>query len=66
VILGKLAVIGVPPEVWAYEVGSYRVLSSWLRARVGGLTEFATLRELRSIVEAVRLSIGLHEQIQAT
>ncbi|MCY3553658.1 MAG: N-6 DNA methylase, partial [Candidatus Poribacteria bacterium] len=32
-------VTDVPPEVWAYEIGSYRVCEKWLRDRRGAVVE---------------------------
>ena len=55
---------GISPEVWRWQVGSYRVLERWLRARAGHILSLCAVREFRWIAEAVRLSLAIQKRIQ--
>jgi predicted helicase len=57
---------GISPEVWQWQVGSYRVLERWLRARAGQVLSLCAVREFRWIAEAVRLSIELQRRLQTS
>lgn len=57
---------GIAPEVWRHQVGSYQVLKRWLRARSGRLLDVHSIRELRWIAEAIRLSLDVQERIQVS
>jgi Type ISP C-terminal specificity domain len=59
-----LAFEGIAPDVWGYQLGSYRVLERWLRARAGQPLNLYALREFRWIAEAVRLGLGIQQRIQ--
>lgn len=61
-----LCFVGIAPEVWQWQVGSYRVLERWLRARVGQVLSLCAVRELRWIAEAARLSIELQRRLQTS
>jgi predicted helicase len=56
---------GIAPEVWSCQVGSYRVLERWLRARAGQVLSLYAVREFRWIAEAVRLSLTVKRRIEA-
>jgi hypothetical protein len=56
---------GIEPAVWEYRVGACRVLERWLGARAGRELSFDETRELRWIVEALRLTLRLQERIAA-
>ncbi|MFL6264363.1 MAG: type ISP restriction/modification enzyme [Thermoanaerobaculia bacterium] len=57
---------GISPEVWQWQVGSYRVLERWLRARAGHVLSLNAIREFRWIAEAVRLSVELQHRLQTS
>jgi predicted helicase len=54
---------GIVPEIWSYQIGSYRVLARWLRARAGQVLSLYAVREFRWIAEAIRLSLGVERRI---
>lgn len=56
---------GVAPGVWRHQVGSYPVLRGWLKARGGKPLSVYDIRAFRWIAEAVRLSLGVQDRIQA-
>lgn len=45
---------GIEPEVWAYRVGGYQVLSQWLAARTGRSLRLDEIEEFRRIAVALR------------
>lgn len=55
---------GIAPEAWSYQVGTYRVLERWLRARAGQPLNLYAVREFRWIAEAVRLTLAVKKRIQ--
>lgn len=55
---------GIEPAVWRYQIGSYRVLESWLRARSGRVLRVPEARDFRRIVAALRVSMDLQIQIE--
>jgi len=59
-----LAFEGIAPEVWHHQVGSYRVLDRWLRARAGQPLSVQAIREFRWIANAVRLSLAVRDGIK--
>ncbi len=54
---------GIDPEVWAFRVGGYQVLSHWLQARAGLVLSHHQNRELRQIAEALRLTLRVQKAI---
>lgn len=56
---------GIDPEVWAFRVGGYQVLSNWLQARAGLILSHHQNRELRQIAEALRLTLRVQVEIAA-
>ncbi|HEX4960467.1 MAG TPA: type ISP restriction/modification enzyme [Thermoanaerobaculia bacterium] len=54
---------GIDPDVWAFRVGGYQVLSNWLQARVGLVLSYHQNRELRQIAEALRLTLRVQQAI---
>ncbi len=54
---------GIEPEVWAFRVGGYQVLSNWLQARAGRVLSHHQNRELRQIAEALRLTLRVQQEI---
>jgi predicted helicase len=56
---------GVPPEVWAFQVGGYQVLHKWLKDRKGRTLAFADLHHYQKIVVALAETIRLMAEIDA-
>ena len=54
---------GIEPEVWRSQVGGYRVLQSWLRARAGRALQAGETRDFRRITAALRVSLDLQTRI---
>jgi hypothetical protein len=59
-----LAFAGIAPDVWRYRIGSYQVLSRWLKARAGHSLSPSAIREFRWIAGAVRRSLAVQQRIQ--
>ena len=55
----------VPEEVWAYEVGSYRVCEKWLRDRRGAVLRHEDVRRYRAILVSVAGTLGVMREIDA-
>jgi hypothetical protein len=59
---------GVPPEVWDFRVGGYRVLEKWLAERKGRRLEFDDQRQIARLVkligETLRLMAAIDEATQ--
>ena len=53
----------VPEEVWAYEVGSYRVCEKWLRDRRGEVLRHEDVRRYRAILVSVARTLGVMEAV---
>ena len=53
----------VPPEVWAYEIGSYRVCEKWLRDRKGEVLRYEDVRQYRAILVSVAETLGVMGEI---
>jgi predicted helicase len=56
---------GVPPEVWAFQVGGYQVLHKWLKDRKGRTLSFADLHHYQKVVVALAETIRLMAEIDA-
>ncbi len=56
---------GVPPEVWAFQVGGYQVLHKWLKDRQGRTLSFADLHHYQKVVVALAETIRLMAEIDA-
>jgi predicted helicase len=56
---------GVPPEVWAFQIGGYRVLHNWLNARKDHKLSFDDLFHYQKIVVALKETIRLMEEIDS-
>jgi hypothetical protein len=59
---------GVPPEIWDFRVGGYRVLEKWLAERKGRRLEFDDQRQIARLVkligETLRLMAAIDEATQ--
>ena len=55
---------GIEPEVWAYRVGGYQVLSQWLAARAGRSLRLDEIEEFRRIAAAVRETLRVERRIE--
>ncbi len=55
---------GIEPEVWAYRVGGYQVLSQWLAARAGRSLRLDEIEELRRIAAALRETLRVERRIE--
>ena len=53
----------VPPEVFAFHVGGYRVCEKWLKDRKGRTLSFDDIEHYRLMAEAVRQTLRLMEEI---
>jgi hypothetical protein len=60
---------GVPPEVWAFQVGGYQVCQKWLKDRKGRLLTYDDITHYQRIVavlaETIRLMAGVDEAVAA-
>jgi hypothetical protein len=60
---------GVPPEVWAFQVGGYQVCQKWLKDRKGRLLTYDDMTHYQRIVavlaETIRLMAAVDETIAA-
>jgi hypothetical protein len=59
---------GVPPEVWDFRVGGYRVLEKWIAERKGRRLEFDDQRQIARLIkvigETLRLMAAIDEATQ--
>lgn len=55
---------GIEPEVWAYRVGGYEVLSQWLAARSGRSLRLEEIEELRRTAAALRETLRVERRIE--
>lgn len=60
---------GVPPEVWEFLIGGYRVAEKWLKDRKGRVLDYDDIRHYQNIVaalaETVRLMAEIDKAIEA-
>ncbi|HEY9687604.1 MAG TPA: type ISP restriction/modification enzyme [Coleofasciculaceae cyanobacterium] len=56
---------GVPPEVWAFQVGGYQVCHKWLKDRKGRTLSFDDLTHYQQIVSALSETIRLMAAVDA-
>jgi len=56
---------GVPPEVWAFEIGGYQVLHKWLKDRRGRALDYDDQRHYQQVVVALAETIRLMDEIDA-
>jgi predicted helicase len=54
---------GVPPEVWAFQIGGYQVLHKWLKDRKGRTLAFADLHHYQKVAVALAETIRLMTEI---
>jgi hypothetical protein len=59
---------GVPPEIWDFRVGGYRVLEKWIAERKGRRLEFDDQRQIARLIkvigETLRLMAAIDEATQ--
>ena len=53
----------IPREVWGFHVGGYQVLEKWLKSRKGRTLEGSDIEQFLRIVEIIRETISLMEEI---
>ena len=53
----------VPPEVFDFHVGGYRVCEKWLKDRKGRCLSFDDIEHYRQMTEAVRQTLRLMTEI---
>jgi hypothetical protein len=56
---------GIPPEVWAYQIGGYRVCEKWLKDRKGKILSLDEIQTYCRIVTAIKKTIELQKTIDA-
>jgi type I restriction-modification system DNA methylase subunit len=54
---------GVPEDVWNFYIGGYQVLNKWLKSRKNGKLESKDIEQFLQIVEIIRETIKLMEEI---
>ena len=54
---------GVPPEVWNFHIGGYKVCQKWLKDRKGRKLSYDELTHYQEIVVAIKETIRLMEEI---
>ena len=55
----------VPQDIWDFRIGGYEVLDKWLKSRKGRTLEGPDIEEFMKIVEIIRETIAIMEQIDA-
>lgn len=56
---------GIPPEVWAFQIGSYQVCHKWLKDRKGRMLSYDDLTHYHKVVLALKETIRLMVEIDA-
>jgi hypothetical protein len=56
---------GVPPEVWGFHIGGYRVCEKWIKDRQGRQLSFDDLTHYQKVVVALKETIRLMAEIDA-
>ena len=56
---------GVPPEVWAFQVGGYQVCEKWLKDRRGRVLTNADLEHYERVMVALKETIRLMAEVDA-
>ena len=56
---------GIPPEVWNFHIGGYRVCEKWLKDRRGRTLTYGDLEHYRKVVTALSETIRLMAEIDA-
>lgn len=56
---------GIPPEVWAFSIGGYRVCHNWLKDRKGRTLSFEDLHHHQKVIVALAETISLMGEIDA-
>jgi len=54
---------GIPPEVWEFHIGGYRVCHKWLKDRKSRTLSYDDIKHYQQIVGALAETITLMEQI---
>jgi predicted helicase len=57
---------GIEPEVWAFRIGAYPVLSRWLQARAGRVLCYGEIRDFRCAAVALRLTLAVQDELART
>jgi predicted helicase len=57
---------GVAPDVWDFHIGGYQVLDKWLKDRKGRLLSYDDITHYQKIVVALKETIRLMNEIDAT
>ncbi|NPV08211.1 MAG: DNA methyltransferase [Anaerolineae bacterium] len=55
----------VPPEVWEFHVGGYRVCEKWLKDRRGRRLSFEDLQHYQKVIMALGETVRLMEEVDA-
>jgi predicted helicase len=56
----------IPPEVWNCQIGGYQPAQKWLKDRKGRTLDIDEIEHYQKIITALRLTIDLQAQIDAT
>jgi len=56
---------GIPPEVWAFQIGGYQVCHKWLKDRKGRTLSYDDLHHYQRIVVAIKETIRLMSEIDS-
>jgi hypothetical protein len=57
---------GIPPTVWAFEIGGYQVLHKWLKDRRDEVLSYDDLNHYQQVVAALQETIRLMAEIDDT
>ena len=56
---------GIPPEVWEYTIGGYRVIEKYLKGRKGRKLSLDELEHIYRVIEILRRTIELVRELEA-
>ncbi len=56
---------GIPPEVWEYTIGGYRVIEKYLKGRKGRKLSLDELEHIYRVIEILRRTIELIKELEA-
>lgn len=57
-------ILGIPEDVWAYQIGGYQVLDKWFKEHKGEVLTIETFTQIENIVGALKETINIKNHLK--
>ena len=56
-------ILGIPSEVWAYQIGGYKVLDKWFKSHMGETLTLGSFTHIENIVGLIAETIRIQGEL---